>query len=224
MQNEKLIEKIQKLMRKTVDNGATEAEAETSLLIAQQLMAKHGIEMVEVEEKSKATEEDEKVVHDGTDYKRFSWWERVLASVIADNFRCYTYRNLINRQSKIVFFGQAKDVEVCKEIFSVYVSITENLAKRYVSSYPAGHRNAIKNTYIDGFIDGLKEKLKKQVDNNKEMALVLVKPEAVVKAYTDLSRGFTQAKPFNYTASRNAEHYHNGYSDAKGVGKSLTGR
>ncbi len=224
MQNEKLIDKIQKLMRKTVDNGATEAEAETSLLIAQQLMAKHGIEMAEVVEKTKADEEDDKVVHNGTDYKRYAWWERVLASVIADNFRCYTYRNVRSRQSRIVFFGQAKDVEVCKEIFNVYVSIVESLAKKYVSKYPAGHRNPIKNTYIDGFIDGLKVKLKKQVENNKEMALVLVKPESVVKAYTDFSKSFTTSKPFNYTASRNAEHYHNGYSDAKGVGTTLQGR
>lgn len=221
MNTEKLIDKIQKLMRKTIDNGATEAEAETSLLIAQQLMAKHGIEMTEVIEKAQEISDDEKVVENTTNYKKHSWWEIMLSDIIANNFRCYTYRRIGGRQSSIVFYGQKKDAEVAKEIFSVYLTITENLAKKYVSNYPSGTRTKIKNTYIDGLLDGFSLKLRKQVENNSEMALVLVKPDALVKAYQDKSKGFRSSKPFSFSASRDAEHYHNGYSDAQGLGTQL---
>jgi hypothetical protein len=216
--NEKLIEKIRKLMRKTVENGATESEAETSLLIAQQLMAKHGLSEAHVQETS-ITEKDTQIVRDTVDeIKRFTWWELLLSNVIADNFRCYTYRTIHNRNVRIVFFGKQADTEICKELFDIYRTIIVNLYKNYVASYPQQVRSKIRNSYVKGFLHGLMHKLKEQVANNTEMSLVLVKDTAVVQAYEAMN---VKKTSLSVNESANPTHYQQGYYDSQTHNKSL---
>lgn len=82
MESSNIANKIQKLLNLANNNPSSE-EAQAALLKAQQLMAEHNIHVeASVEIKPELTKE---FVQGGHNCQ----WQRLLAKLIADNFRCY---------------------------------------------------------------------------------------------------------------------------------------
>lgn len=128
--SEKIIEKIRHLLNKTVANGATEDEAKTAMLMAQKLMAKHGLTMSEV------TAVDNKVIHNMTDSIRREWWVDSLSRIISDNFRCRVYAMPgLKKTYHYVFLGFKEDSEIAKEVFKFAAQYIQYAAKKFLKEF-----------------------------------------------------------------------------------------
>lgn len=110
---ENYIDKIKGLLDMNTENGCTESEAQAAMLMAQKLMAKHGIDMEEV---SSTTEVSKEVVNEAASdsTKRNSWFEPQLAMVVGENFRCHVY---LAGGTRITFLGLKEDVEIAKAVY-----------------------------------------------------------------------------------------------------------
>ena len=84
MCNEKIIDRIKKLLATASDKGATENEAMIAALKAQELMAKYNIELSEVQ----LEEDKDEIVKLPTETGTGNKWKFVLAHTVADNFCC----------------------------------------------------------------------------------------------------------------------------------------
>lgn len=131
-EREKVIEKIKKMLMTTTENGASEEEAQAFMLRAQKLMLKHGLSMSDIETEGQAVKEV--VEEPGSDFERRVWWKGRLASIIAENFRCYTFfTNYGNGMMRVKFLGLKEDVEIAIEVFKYASEIIPYHAKKYVN-------------------------------------------------------------------------------------------
>jgi Protein of unknown function (DUF2786) len=131
---ERILEKVKNMLNTTSDKGATEQEAQSALLNAQRLLAKHGLSIEDVE--AVADEDQRKEVEVGEDRSeavKTEWWQGRLASVIAENFKCFYYMNkLYGGKQRIVFVGAKEDAEVAKTVYMFAASVLPHLAKKYL--------------------------------------------------------------------------------------------
>lgn len=128
-----IIDKVKHMLKKTATNGATEEEAQSSLLMAQKMMAKYGLSLSDVQDVA----EKKEVVVGGTaensKVERYVWWKGRLASILADNFRCYSYfTSYGNGKMEVQFLGMKNDVELTVELYKYATKAVEHLAKSYV--------------------------------------------------------------------------------------------
>lgn len=88
---DKVIDKIQKLLARTKDNrGATEAEADTAMKLAQELMAKHNLDMAAVEAASgPSTSDGATRVKEQMQGRAMYKWQQQLARYVAEANFCY---------------------------------------------------------------------------------------------------------------------------------------
>lgn len=87
------LEQIRALFKMTVENGCTEAEAQTAFLRAQELMQKWDVHTKEVEF---VEYEDEPVIVGRSLHNvARAQWSKMLAEAIARNFRCKQYLRLV---------------------------------------------------------------------------------------------------------------------------------
>ena len=120
MENKSILDKIQKLMAVAECKGATDAEAQSAALMAQKLMAKHGIEMSQLNTAKATTDEIVDVNLAGTKAKCER--DRHLAHIIADNFKVGLYINNSIKAGKKVstlnFMGRKSDVETAIAVYN----------------------------------------------------------------------------------------------------------
>src|SRR4051812_34335199 len=171
MSNPKALERIKKLMRLARDPGASAAEAESALLLAQRIMAANGLEDGEVIDTSAPEEaildEDISVV------RRKEFWRGRLAVVIARNFRCKMYwRGRDDGRSGVHFLGRTGDVAIAKEVYVVALEV----ALQQVATFLKTNRGGLKarNAFLAGFCDGLATKYDEQVAIMKAASTALV--------------------------------------------------
>lgn len=187
-------EKIQKLLDLS-GNNPNANEAESALLKAQELMARHKIEMNDLGVKSTV----EIVSMISTEPSR-STWKRGLADIISDNFKCMSYlQNYGRGRLHYVFFGDRSDVEVAYDLYEYAVKWLNNSACNYATNQRVkyGIVKGVKQDYILGFLKGLKDKFKEQLSNHVEMALVMVVTQEVKDSYTKMSETFKSMKLSN---------------------------
>lgn len=200
---DKILEKIQKLLNVTAENGATDEEALTALTKAQELMAKHGIEVSQLSDSTP----DENVEEVTCIHKWDAGYRKPLAAIISRNYKCECFMS----GTDVVFVGFETDVKVAKAAFEfAYKFIYKRGNQEYnaaVKKY--GFGRDVFNSYARGFISGLKEILEAQ-----SKALMIVVPQDVVnfveRTYNlgEASGGMRQQK--NYS-----EYYQKGRDDAK---------
>ncbi|WP_025683619.1 DUF2786 domain-containing protein [Paenibacillus maysiensis] len=205
------IRKIQKAFNLATGNGNAE-EAQAAMLLAQRLMAKHGLTTSDLKTEENQTVEASR----GTVRKsRIQWWEEKLTTIIAENFRCYGF---LRRGRLIGFLGLPDDVAIATEVFqfaenAIRYHLAEYLKQVYSPYSPSRKRtNAIKNDYIDGFLKGLSDKFREQVAN-ESLALVLVKHEVVETAYHEA--GWKKGKQINRTSAGDQSAMLQGYEDGR---------
>lgn len=175
--NEKIIEKVQKLIN-LAGNNPNEAEAQAAMLKAQQLMAQYHIDAKAIGEKP----EDKKVESVIIEGNQSTAWAIRLANVITSNFRCSLLR--VPHQG-LMFVGLAEDVAIAKGIYVFATQVLEKNMKKLRRQYRKQglSTEGISQDYASGFVAGLNDKYKKQVEKNG-WALVLVK-DALVVAETE---------------------------------------
>lgn len=184
MNTEKIIEKIKNLMELAQDNPSDE-EGQTALLMAQKLMLKHDIHLSQVDDEP---EKFETGVALGKSGKRVAWWEKDMAVLIANNFRCYVInqRNPYLRTSEILFFGEKEDSSTAAKVYEAALMYLRYRLKRLPNKSPE-----FKNSYLMGFILSLDERFQKQVE---EFGLMIIPKKEV---WEDLQKEFTNLSKAN---------------------------
>jgi len=184
MEAEKALERVKKLLALAKDNP-NEHEAETAMLHAQEILAKYGMTLKDIEGEQ---QELKKVIEISVTEPsgRIPWWKKQLAMVIADNFKCKTFMGGFRYNSSIIFFGLELDVEIAKEVYQYAELIVDKLAKSYVGkTYRQGKSTkGVRNEFIWGFITGLRDKFQEQINKNN-WGLVLVTDALVEKQYNE---------------------------------------
>ena len=178
-----IIEKIKKLL--ALSTSSNENEAQAAIAKAQEMLAKYKLSMKDIDGTNTASKNVKNHATDVT-FKKATW-KGLLASVIADNFCCYSYFNTF-RTHRIVFMGLTEDVETASAVFEYAVEYivakTRQLKKKY---YRLGESTkGLENDYAQGFIKGLSQKYETQKQKNQEWALVLIKPQIVVREYKNM--------------------------------------
>jgi hypothetical protein len=137
--NESILNKIKNMLAKAApDSGASEAEAQSCLLMAQKWMAKYNIEMSQVMDT--ATDKARKEIEHGkvTAPERKVWWKGRLAMIVAENFRCHSYYSKYGRGLKSLvelrFLGKREDVEIASEVFHAAAAMIDYYSKEYLKA------------------------------------------------------------------------------------------
>lgn len=183
--NDKIIEKIKKVLELSKNNPSIE-EAKSAALKAQKLMAEYHVSMTEIE----AIEDIENIVEEKINVGTGNKWKYSLSAIIAKNFRCkYFYYG----KSNVVFYGYKKDAEIAAMTFKMLFDIGNKESTKYYQKKRREFINCgitfdgrgIKNAFLSGYLMGINEALEKQCT-----ALMIVIPKNVEKKYKDRTSGF----------------------------------
>lgn len=214
--NEKVLAKVAGLLALSNDNP-TDHEGQSAMLLAQKLLATHNLTMEDVELLEDGSDASKEVVEmDGTEWTRLAWWQKALASTIADNFRCHCVMHTGGGKRKVVFIGVKSDAEVATEVYKYALADIKYQSKKFLDSRGAqvsrAKSNAIKNDYIAGYLTGLSDKFKEQVAK-EGWGLILVKGDEVVAYYKNLDTRSEGSKTRTTAKDNGAQDA--GYSDGK---------
>lgn len=202
----KIAEKIQHLLDKTVANGASEAEAQNALLLAQKLMKKYNInqESLSGEEKISYSLEACKVKVN----PRSKW----MCMIIADSFAV----KAILSGGKICYFGRTMNVTAAKSALEFAHKVMEHGMTKACRNHGLEPSQAgasmIYNAYAQGFIHGLKEALDAQT-----VALTIVVPEDVKTEFAKWFPNLKKGKSTGWKAGNYSEEYSAGKRDGSQV-------
>lgn len=175
----KIADKIQHLLDKTVANGATEEEAQTALLLSQKLMAKYNIAANELNTGDKPIEYSFEACKVKAN-PRSKW----MSMIIANSFAVRAILCNDGKASRIYYFGYKANVMAAKSALEFAHKVMEKgmtkacLAKGLEPSEAGA--SMIYNAYAKGFISALKEAMDAQT-----VALAVVVPEDVNKAFDE---------------------------------------
>lgn len=213
MVEEKMIERIRKMLAKTTNNPSAE-EAQTALLMAQELMAKHGLTMKDFEVAKQASKEV--IQGEATDWTKLPWWYKKLSTILADNFRCYTFWRNSGRHQKLIFMGVKEDVEVCQTLFNYSILfVTQQAVKLRKKARKEGNStDGLMNDYVSGFLSGLSDRYQEQVKKN-DWGLILVKDAELITQYEAMT--IKIGKESTITRAFNNEAYQTGYKHGRAL-------
>lgn len=212
MENNKIIERVKKLL--ALANSSNENESESAMLKAQELMAKHKLQMkdISIEEKSKVIDEESNF-----EYTVKTQWKGNLALNIAENFGCHAYIEFYNigrrRKINLCFIGEEDNVEMTKVVYEYALKVCEERIKNIQKEYKKNNLSTrgIQQNYGLGFARGLKEQYKEQLRKNQDWGIIVVKSKEVMEAIDNKNFKKNNSK---VKYERN-EHYESGYSDGK---------
>lgn len=187
MERGNIINKIEKLLSKGNGAGVTEAESQSFILMAQNLITKYNIDQKELGHMKMG----ENVITDTSCEGSYTSWKCKLMSIISSNFRT---RYLVQGK-KFLVIGLETDAHITVTVYNYVSTYLEKRMHKLRRDYRKSGKSTygISGSYCMGFLDGLNDQLKEQVDQNG-WGLILVTPEAVVKKSTELSTGVRNTK------------------------------
>ncbi|SHO50139.1 DUF2786 domain-containing protein [Anaerocolumna xylanovorans] len=214
--DEKIIDKIEKLIKLSASDNENEAKA--AMMKAQELMAKYEIDR----ERLSDGKEERPVVSFSSPQFRDDWVKDV-AGVIAHNFRCRLIISIGRYKGaggvfKLRFFGFEEDAEICINIFNYAVKVVRKRFGTLRAIYADAGREFGRNekmNYTEGFCAGLHLNFEEQKAQSQQFALALVTPPEV-NAFVEQIPGLEEAKEREYERKR--EHdvlRRSGYIDGK---------
>lgn len=210
MDKDKIIEKIQKLLAKTEENGASAAEAASAIALAQKLMAQYGVSVEETEiVSSNEIIEDEFSV--GT--KSVSSFQVILAANLAPHFACRVVKRV--RRSgfeSLLFIGERYKTLTFKECFAFAYQTYVKLSAKYLQSsalsdYSRSMKSQVRWDYFNGFVEGLTNEL---IKSENENALVIVESPELKEHMDEMNLRTFQA---NRRPTESFSHSLRGYTD-----------
>lgn len=216
MKREDILRKIKGLFALAEDNKS-DAESHSAMLQAKKLMAKHSIELSEIDEEQK---KNNIVSYRINEPKTVHWYERHLANIVADNFKVKLYFNGSGKYQTLSFYGYEADCHMAREIFFMLYEAFMFHSKEHVDLYYMTTGRYIKRTreltkevkesYMIGFINGLKRAFKEQYEELvQEFGLVVVTPKEVVEQF-DLMTSDWKKKDLGSRSISNIESYTQG--------------
>ncbi|GED69412.1 hypothetical protein BRE01_31140 [Brevibacillus reuszeri] len=215
MLNENILRKVRKALA-LASNNPSEQEAQSAMLMAQRVLAEHGLSIQDVQESE--NEQEKNVIHEhATEYGKTIWWKKRLSAIVAENFRCFSYINKRSNASQIRFVGLDSDVSLAIEIFKFACeTIQYHLSKYRQELKESGYRKVevtyMGNDYLKGYLRGLDQKFKEQVEKNN-WGLVLVKDALVVQEHESMN--LKKSKPTGASFGGNNGAYERGFTDGK---------
>ena len=198
----KMAEKIQHLLDKTVANGATEAEAEQALLMAQKLMAKYNIAEGDIGS-------GEHITYSLESCKvKVNPRSKTMCLIIADSFAV----KVIIHDSRICFFGRSANAVAAKSALEFAHKVMERGMTKACRNHGLEPSQAgaslIYNAYAVGFLNGLKEAMDAQT-----VALAVVVPEDVNNKFAEKFPHLRKARNSTWKRGRYDAEYNQGHSD-----------
>ncbi len=126
--NEKVIQKLKKLLALAEDNGATESEAETAMRLAQELLVKHNLSMEDLQ----GSENDTNIIESIEDESSPSQWKHMIWSNTARLYFCrHLYSGFVYRKRVRHFVvGRPENVETTKCMARYFIKTIQKLAKQ----------------------------------------------------------------------------------------------
>jgi len=211
----KIIDKIEKLLALSSSNNKNEAQA--AMMKAQELMAKYEIKR----EQLKDGEQEERPVVNFSSVPFRDEWIHMVSGVIAENFRCR--RLSISRGGsggafRIRFYGYEEDAEICINIFNYAVQVVRKRFAVLRAIYAEANREfgkVEKMNYVLGFCHGLEKNFEEQKAQSQSFALALITPKAV-NDYVDAIPGIETVEYKEFKSNRShALLQQTGYVDGK---------
>ena len=168
--------------------------------------------------------------------KRVPEWVKVLAYVIAKNYRCRYYMQTSHGAydywsgrhtvtgSRFVFVGESQDATVAAGCFRATKHAIETCFKKFCDKRfeqdgtKIGRRAGVKNSYCLGFIEGLENSYREQLEQDETMALAIVVPESVNRYMND-ELNCKKMKPRPITVSSDSSIEDSGRQDGYGFGQ-----
>ncbi|MCR3761435.1 DUF2786 domain-containing protein [Clostridium felsineum] len=208
--NNKIIEKIQKLL--SLSESSNENEAKLAMIKAQELLIKYKLSLKEVTNYSVNNSIIEEKVSKVSFTK--ARWKGYLAKIIADNFGCYNYYKR-RRTNTIIFFGKEEDIIICDIVLNYAIDSINSIVKRlkYEYSKKKISTKGIENDYALGFIDGLQESFEIQKKSNTKWAIVLAKDKEVTKEHNRIKFNGKISMKVKYNGYNHI--YFKGHEDGK---------
>lgn len=182
---EKIIDRVKKMLALANCSGAAEGERDNALRMAYNLLAKYNLTMDQVDahnatpQEARESQQAKFVVYP---------WARSIASIVGELFFCnyYFMRSGTGKQATHVFIGKASNAATAQYMSEFVVrSVTREAARLYGSAIsPEGRSFAVGVVYkLRERVREIKETLNKESSTGTEVALVnLAKAEKEANA------------------------------------------
>ena len=174
MVTEKLIGKIKKLF--ALGQSPNKHEAEAAVVAAFELMAKHDIEMSQIDFSAPKEEIIQDLMFETGRVSNHVW---SINTILQKYFQVFIMRRTgyIERKSKIYMVGKKSRIELAKHIYNFIQNASERSWQEHrkgIVSFSKADTMYQKRSYMEGFISGIENKLKQSKSNLEEKGLVLV--------------------------------------------------
>lgn len=162
---DKIVAKINALLAKTTDNGASQAEMESALSMASKLMVQHFISEHDIKDSTIA----DKCVLKEVPISKMAYDVTLFYPVLAKLFDCKYYYN----KKRIAFFGYKQDTELCAYFYSLIIRTclheVENFKKseNYTLLKNQYHGRTLISSFIKGFVIKVGEKMYEMYKNRE---------------------------------------------------------
>lgn len=224
---ESIKSKIQKVLE-LAKRGGTEAESDTAMKIALELLAKHNLSMSDIAD---IEVKDEDVTESSTDVNRQVWQSQIWNGVSNLYFcTCYQKRYSLNGKDykSIVVIGKPSNIETAKEVVSHLIHLAESLCDS--SGQDRSWRNSFKNGFTSRVCARCRETkanhITKLSHENQERGLVIINLYALTaKQNADYlkAKGIRLCSTTSRTSARNGEGYRAGQSAGNSANLSRSG-
>lgn len=175
--NSDIANKVQMLLNKTIENGATQAEAETAAKIAQSLIEKYRLDLAELESKIDDIGEQGAIDQLGS----VITWKVDLANTIANTNGCKliirTTRGYRGKVSSFIVIGKASDANIAKCFYNNLVEVIESTCKVTMSRTVGASGKTWSNSFKLGMVTAIRTRL----DEGKREARKEANCNALVK-------------------------------------------
>lgn len=221
MTKDEALDKVKKCLQ--LSSSSNENEAKDAILMAQKLMIKYGIT------RNEANRPDKKVKSIAVIYNkaRIMWYEKLLGSLLANNFKCVFYSSGDRKNGKSCFFmGLEEDVEIVQEVYYFALNFMKKIYEKKIKNTLERSNNSnntlssFKNEYYRGFLDGLDKSFKDQI-KEEGWGLVLVKDVLVLNEEKKLNLVVRKSSGIPPKFSDTKVIYNKGYDDGNNFGKSF---
>ena len=213
----KIIEKIKKLM--ALSKSSNENEAELAMMRAQELLVKHHLTMNDIKDKDTKTNKLNILEIDLIIGKRITGWKIALANVLAKNFRCETFvATMLSGGKKLRVVGGEEDAKVVEILFTYAIGFIDSRSRsiRRLLRKQSETARGSTQSYITGFLEGLATHFENQINDNIEWGLILVTP-VEIDDYINKKYNYCKSKPIsiNLSSGNNPDAFQKGFDDGK---------
>ena len=155
---DKITAKIRALLAKTVENGATEAEAIAASDMAARLMQQYDLAHVDVEAEVQAERYGARHRTPGGNHRKRPHEAILCAKAIGDFWDCKVWSR---NKSSVVFFGSVTDTEFAHDMLDMIVAAMEAEWAGYYRNYAgAGNGRSMRASFMAGMGTRIAERLR----------------------------------------------------------------